>query len=181
MGTDTGWHQPRVDDWQQISRTIKIRYMKNSITLLCIWTAVLLLAGCDVKDPIYNTPHPDKGQIILTTDWMRRTTGVDIPANYTVASGEYMATVSDVTNTLDRLLSRCLPLVCLQHAEAYHHERQRGNRRQGFGQRSRSGSLRAGDAGLVVYGRDGNYDRSGHRPHPYRCDAAANTPADAFH
>ena len=83
--------------------------MKNSITLLCIWTAVLLLAGCDVKDPIYNTPHPDKGQIILTTDWMRRTTGVDIPANYTVASGEYMATVSDVTNTLDRLFE---PGVC---------------------------------------------------------------------
>lgn len=66
----------------------------------------LLLAGCDVKDPIYNTPHPDKGQITLTTDWTRRTAGVDIPANYTVASGEYMATVSDATNTLDRLLSR---------------------------------------------------------------------------
>ena len=114
MGADTGWHQPRVDAWQQISRTIKIRYMKNSITLLCVWATVLLLAGCDVKDPIYNTPHPDKGQITLTTDWTRRTTGVDIPANYTVASGEYMATVSDATNTLDRLFE---PGVC--HLRVY--------------------------------------------------------------
>ena len=88
--------------------------MKNSITLLCVWATVLLLAGCDVKDPIYNTPHPDKGQITLTTDWTRRTTGVDIPANYTVASGEYMATVSDATNTLDRLFE---PGVC--HLRVY--------------------------------------------------------------
>ena len=31
--------------------------------------SVLLLASCDVKDPIYNTPHPDHGMITLTTDW----------------------------------------------------------------------------------------------------------------
>ena len=29
--------------------------MKNSITLLCVWAAVLLLAGCDVKDSIYKS------------------------------------------------------------------------------------------------------------------------------
>lgn len=108
--------------------------MKNSITLLCVWATVLLLAGCDVKDPIYNTPHPDKGQITLTTDWTRRTTGVDIPANYTVASGEYMATVSDATNTLDRLFEPGVcHLACLQHAGAHHRERQCGNRRRGLG------------------------------------------------
>ncbi|CAK7017576.1 MAG: hypothetical protein PARBA_00729 [Parabacteroides sp.] len=63
-----------------------------------------LLAGCDVKDPIYNTPHPDQGQITLTTDWTRRTPGADIPASYTVTAGEYVATVSHATNTLDHLL-----------------------------------------------------------------------------
>ena len=78
--------------------------MKNTITLLCVPTAVLLFAGCDVKDPVYNTPHPDQGQITLTTDWTRRTPGVDIPASYTVAAGEYVATVSNATNTLDHLL-----------------------------------------------------------------------------
>ena len=36
--------------------------MKNSITLLCVWTAVLFLAGCDVKDPIYNPRIPIKGK-----------------------------------------------------------------------------------------------------------------------
>ena len=41
------------------------------MTLLCIW-ATLFLAGCDVKDPIYNTPHPDKGAIVITADWTRR-------------------------------------------------------------------------------------------------------------
>ena len=97
-----------------INRTLKIRYMKNSITLLCAWTALLFLAGCDVKDPIYNTSHPDKGQITLTTDWTQRTAGVDIPASYTVVSGEYTATVSDATNTLDRLFE---PGVC--HLRVY--------------------------------------------------------------
>lgn len=41
--------------------------MKITITLLCI-CATLFLAGCDVKDPIYNTPHPDKGAIVITAD-----------------------------------------------------------------------------------------------------------------
>lgn len=80
-----------------------MRYMKNTITLLCVPAAILLLAGCDVKAPIYDTPHPDRGQITLTTDWTQRTPGVDIPASYTVATGEYAATVSHATHTLDRL------------------------------------------------------------------------------
>ena len=75
--------------------------MKRIKQYLIMATATLALAGCDVKDPIYNTAHPDKGQISLTTDWTRRTTGVDIPANYTVSVDEYSATVSNVTNTLD--------------------------------------------------------------------------------
>lgn len=76
--------------------------MKTAITILCTWV-VLLLAGCDVKDPIYNTAHPEKGQITLTTDWTERTDGIAIPASYTVQAGEYSTTVSNVTNTLDYL------------------------------------------------------------------------------
>ena len=45
--------------------------MKITMTLLCIW-ATLFLAGCDVKDPIYNTPHPDKGAIDTGIDYMKR-------------------------------------------------------------------------------------------------------------
>lgn len=76
--------------------------MKITTTLLCICT-IILLTGCDVKDPIYNTAHPDKGQVTLTTDWSARTTSVDIPASYTVTAGEYSATVNNATNTLDHL------------------------------------------------------------------------------
>ena len=46
--------------------------MKTTITIFCAGT-LLLLSDCDVKDPIYNTSHPDKGQITLTTDWSART------------------------------------------------------------------------------------------------------------
>ena len=75
--------------------------MKRIKEYLIVATAALALSGCDVKDPIYNTAHPDKGQITLTTDWTQRTTGVDIPASYTVSVDEYVATVSNATNTLD--------------------------------------------------------------------------------
>lgn len=74
---------------------------KTIISLFCAGT--LLLSGCDVKDPIYNTAHPDEGQITLTTDWSARTAGIDIPASYTVMVGKYSETVSNATNTLDHL------------------------------------------------------------------------------
>ncbi len=76
--------------------------MKTTITIFCAGT-LLLLSGCDVKDPIYNTAHPDEGQITLTTDWSARTTGIDIPASYTVMVGKYSETVNNATNTLDHL------------------------------------------------------------------------------
>ena len=67
--------------------------------------AATSLAGCDVKDPIYNTPHPDHGTVTLTTDWTNRTAGIDIPASYTVAAGDYHAVVSGASNQLDHLFS----------------------------------------------------------------------------
>lgn len=65
--------------------------------------SVLLLASCDVKDPIYNTPHPDHGAVTLTADWSQRSTGIDIPASYTVQAGDYTATLGDATNRIDHL------------------------------------------------------------------------------
>lgn len=61
----------------------------------------LLLAACDVKDPIYHTSHPDSGTITLTTDWSGIDQGVQIPASYTVRVGEYSAPLSGTTHTLD--------------------------------------------------------------------------------
>ncbi|CCZ81460.1 FimB/Mfa2 family fimbrial subunit [Odoribacter laneus] len=76
--------------------------MKTTITIFCAGT-LLLLWGCDVKDPIYNTDHPENGKITLTTDWSARTAGIDIPASYTVAVNEYSEKVNNATNTLDHL------------------------------------------------------------------------------
>lgn len=61
----------------------------------------LLLAACDVKDPIYHTSHPDSGTITLTTDWSGIGQGVQVPASYTVRVGEYSAPLSGTTHTLD--------------------------------------------------------------------------------
>lgn len=72
--------------------------------LFYLW-AVLLFTSCDVKDPIYNTPHPEHGKITLTADWSARGAGIDIPATYTVQAGDYTAALSGGTNTLDHLFA----------------------------------------------------------------------------
>lgn len=45
--------------------------------------ALLTVAACDVNDPIYNTPHPDRGALMLTADWTAREEGAPIPQSYT--------------------------------------------------------------------------------------------------
>ena len=79
--------------------------MKIIIALICVW-ATLFLAGCDVKDPIYNTPHPDHGTVPLTTDWSDIGTGLPTPESYTVtatrdgsATAGYTATSSSRART----------------------------------------------------------------------------------
>lgn len=74
--------------------------------------AAILLAACDVKDPIYNTAHPEHGTITLTTEWDGIGEGLTVPAAYTVATlpaaasaakDGYTATLNGATNTLDHL------------------------------------------------------------------------------
>lgn len=73
--------------------------------------AAILLAGCDKKDPSYNTSHPEHGTVTLTTDWSGIGEGLTAPASYTVAvtpaaataTGDYTATVNGTTATLDHL------------------------------------------------------------------------------
>lgn len=78
--------------------------MKNSIKHSLIATAaLLLLAGCDVKDPIYNTPHPEKGAVTLTTDWSNIGEGLTAPDSYNVAAASYTGTLSGAVNRLDYL------------------------------------------------------------------------------
>ena len=75
--------------------------------------AAILLAGCDKKDPSYNTSHPEHGTVTLTTDWSGIGEGLTAPASYTVAvtpaaataTGDYTATVNGTTATLDHLFA----------------------------------------------------------------------------
>ena len=43
--------------------------------------AAVLLASC-VKDDLYNTPHPDKGAVVITTDWTEAFAESTIPDTY---------------------------------------------------------------------------------------------------
>ena len=65
--------------------------------------AAILLAGCDKKDPSYNTSHPDHGTVTLTTDWSGIGEGLTAPASYTVEAGDYSATLTGTTNQLEPL------------------------------------------------------------------------------
>lgn len=73
---------------------------------------VLLLSGC-VKDELYNTPHPDKGAVQITTDWTRRSSDAILPTDYilrisstepgTRSAGSEEQTVSGETNLFKSL------------------------------------------------------------------------------
>lgn len=72
----------------------------------------LLLSGC-VKDELYNTPHPDKGAVQITTDWTGRSSDAILPTDYilrigstepgTRSAGSGEQTVSGETNVFKSL------------------------------------------------------------------------------
>lgn len=57
----------------------------NIITIAAV--GALMLWGCDVKDPIYETDHPDKGAVTVKADWSNIGQGITKPAKWTVAVG----------------------------------------------------------------------------------------------
>lgn len=80
------------------------------LRLLSACSLLALAAACDVKDPIYDTPHPGHGTVTLTTDWSGIGEGLAAPDAYTVtatrtgsATAAYTATLTGVTNRLDHL------------------------------------------------------------------------------
>ena len=62
-------------------KTISTRTLTQAISILTLTAATL--TAC-IKDDLYNTPHPDQGAIILTTDWTQRGEGIPVPTGYTV-------------------------------------------------------------------------------------------------
>lgn len=66
--------------------------------------ALLLLVGC-VKDDLYNTPHPDKGAVKITTDWNGRSSDAILPDSYILRIGTQEQTVSGETNAFNTLFA----------------------------------------------------------------------------
>lgn len=52
------------------------------------FVAAMLFTACDVKDPIYDTSHPDKAQITVTVDWNGIDPNITKPAEYTAVLNE---------------------------------------------------------------------------------------------
>lgn len=80
--------------------------MKHSIydIIMCGAATLLLLGGC-VKDDLYNTPHPEKGAVKVTTDWSGRSSDAILPGSYVLRIGTQEQTVSAETNTFHTLLA----------------------------------------------------------------------------
>lgn len=60
---------------------LKNEDMKNTAYIVISCLSALVLASC-VKDDLYNTPHPDKGALVVTADFSERTEGNAIPDTY---------------------------------------------------------------------------------------------------
>lgn len=65
--------------------------------------SALMLGSC-VKDTLYNTPHPDKGALVVSTDWSGRSSESIKPTEYILRIGEEEQTVSEDVNTFKSLL-----------------------------------------------------------------------------
>ena len=75
------------------------------IPILGMVAAGLLLTVSCVKDTLYNTPHPGHGKIAVTADWSARGKGIDIPATWTIAMGDYTGTETAAIHAPDQLFT----------------------------------------------------------------------------
>jgi hypothetical protein len=75
--------------------------VKPAMTKSLFLALVFCLTSC-VKEPLYETDHPDHGRIIsLTTDWSNRGEGINIPTNYSLKVGDYTTTLAGTTNEVN--------------------------------------------------------------------------------
>lgn len=74
-------------------------------TTTILFLALLLTLGGCVKDELHDTPHPDTGKVTVTADWTDRGEGVDIPASWYIAMGDYTGTETGATHSPDYLFN----------------------------------------------------------------------------
>ena len=72
--------------------------------LVAIFAVVTSLTSC-VKDELYDTPHPDKGAVVITTDWADALDKTDVPATYNIGmDGNKTVKTQETTSVYPDLL-----------------------------------------------------------------------------
>lgn len=85
------------------------QYIKNPIRTVLLTVNCLLLtvmSSCTLVD----LEEPLKGNITLTTDWSKRTAGVEQPASYIVAINNQTLTFSNISNRLPEFVAGTYPI-----------------------------------------------------------------------
>lgn len=73
-------------------------------SIYCTVAALSLSLGSCVKDELFDTPHPDKGAVVVTTDWSGRSGEAAVPGEYLLRIGTAEQNVSGATNVFETLL-----------------------------------------------------------------------------
>lgn len=89
-------------------RTYNRAHRRISLTgtcrLLTFAAVAQSLGGCSKDDP-HHTPHPDKGAVVVSTDWSGRSSDAVPPDTYVLRIGPYEQMVSGETNVLSTLFN----------------------------------------------------------------------------
>ena len=80
-----------------------MRNKKIHYTAILTTALVLSFTSC-VKDELFNTPHPDKGVVIVTTDWSAKSAEAEMPQIYTLRVGTEEQNVNGIINQFKTLL-----------------------------------------------------------------------------
>lgn len=81
-----------------------MKHTRRYMTMAGMAVAVLL-ASC-VKDDLYNTPHPDKGAVVITTDWTEALAESTVPSTYLLRMDDGKAVpTSEKTTVYPELLT----------------------------------------------------------------------------
>ena len=69
-----------------------------------VLSVTLAMASC-VKDELYDTPHPDKAAVVITTDWADALDETDVPAAYHIGmDGDETVKTQEATTVYPDLL-----------------------------------------------------------------------------